>query len=389
MMIRLRSFRAALLALAFAAAPARAGDLETPEQFLQYLVQNRQDAALASYTVRPDGTPDPADPILFLNADRPMPLGSTIKIVVLAAYAREVAAGRMDPEQKVALRDWEDYYLPASDGGAHPAALEALEIPADRFGFARDRAAKVPLDTLAAAMIHFSDNAATDYLIQRIGRDNLRATIAAAGLLGQEVPLPILGIFLSWDNHAQGNLTWPHLQELLGASDSAYTNRVDLLTAAFQNKGWRRAEFQFLLAGGGYSTYRLESRAADALFPQGTAQEYARIMAGVVTGTFLSPEVSVLMRRHLEVSLPDHDTLLSFGFKGGSLAGVLTGALYVVPTVGDFAGKPHVSVLFQRHLPEEDWTQLQETFVQEIFGVRLGLDRRFTETVDQTLVSPR
>jgi len=43
--------------------------------------------ALVSYTAEPDGSPDPA---VFRNPDVPMPLASTIKVVVLAAYAREV-----------------------------------------------------------------------------------------------------------------------------------------------------------------------------------------------------------------------------------------------------------------------------------------------------------
>lgn len=379
----------ALKLVLFFSSPARGGELETPDQILQYLTQHRKDAAVVSYTVRPDGAPDPADPILLHNADQPMPLASTIKIVVLAAYAREVTAGRLDPEAKVTLGAWEDYYLPGTDGGAHPAALAALEIPTDERGFATNPEKEVTLDNLAHVMIRFSDNAATDFLMARIGRENLRATIAAAGLSGQELPLPILGVFLSWYNHEDGNLTSRRLRKLLAMSNASYAAEVDRLTAAFQKEDWRAAELQFLLNGRAFSGWHLESRAAGALFPQGTAGDYGRILAGVTTGTFLSPEVSAVMRRHLDIPLPNQDVFLTLGFKGGALAGVLTGAYYFTPTVGDFAGKPHVSVVFLRDLPARDWTRLLETAGQEAFALRLGLDRALAEQAQRTLARRR
>jgi len=380
-----RGFKATLISVLFLAAPALAGELETPEQIRQYLVEHREDVSLASYTVRPDGTPDPADPVIYHNADQPMPLASTMKIVVLAAYAREVAAGRLDPNQTVTLADWEDYYLPGTDGGAHPAALEALGIPADEFGRADDPTLAVPLDLLAKLMIGFSDNAATDYLITRIGRDNLRQTIAQAGLTGQEVPLPILGTFLSWSNHEDGLITRPRVRELMAEGDAGYEARVDRLTAAFQDPDWRQAEFQFLLENSQSFRFGVESLAAHNLVPQGTAREYARIMAGVVTGTFLSPEISALMRRHLELELPNQDVFLAWGFKGGSLAGVLTSANYFVPAVGDFTGKPRIAVLFLSRLSQADFFRLFETSGEIFFDLRLALDRTFARRVRRTL----
>lgn len=82
----------ALLAAALLTAlawPARAQSLSTPEDVLDYLVRHRKDVALVSFSVAPDGIPDPADPILTVNADQPMALASTIKIVVLAAGEAE------------------------------------------------------------------------------------------------------------------------------------------------------------------------------------------------------------------------------------------------------------------------------------------------------------
>jgi beta-lactamase class A len=56
---------------------------------------------------------------LFYNVDEPLVMASTMKIVVLAAYAEAVASGDLDPAEQVLVADLEQYYLPMTDGGAH------------------------------------------------------------------------------------------------------------------------------------------------------------------------------------------------------------------------------------------------------------------------------
>jgi D-alanyl-D-alanine carboxypeptidase len=362
--------------------------LKTPEEVLRHIAHHRGDAALVTYTAAPDGTPDPADPVLFHNADEPMPLASTIKIVVLAAYAREVVAGRLDPDEGISLGDWDRFYLPGTDGGAHPRALADLNVPADEHGFVLNPAASVPLDKVVRAMIRRSDNAATDLLMARLGRDTLRATIAEARLGGQETPLPFLGLFLSWTNHEEGSLTPRRVQQLKGLSNTRYTARVDRFTAAYQDEDWRQEERRRRIEGRYRFRYPLEEQTAGMLFPAGTARDYARIMAGVVTGTFLSPEISAVMRPHLERDLLGSTDFESIGFKGGSLAGVLTEAIWFVPREGDFAGKPRIVVLFQRWLHPFDWAPLVRFNGQAVFGIRLALDRGFAEQT-RTALTPR
>jgi hypothetical protein len=352
--------------------------LKTPEDVLRYISIHRKEAALVTYTAAPDGTPDPADPILFHNADEPMPLASTIKIVVLATYAREVVAGRLDPAEEITLGNWERFYLPKGDGGAHPAALADLNIPTDENGFALDPTTTVPLDRVARAMIRRSDNAATDFFLELLGRTKLQATIDEAGLTGQEMPLPLLGLFLSWDNHDEGDLTLTRLRQLLGFSRARYTARVDRSVAKFQNAAWRQEEIARRLEGVGYE-YRWVPQvlAAGLLSPTGTARDYARIMAGVVSGTFLSPEISAVMRPLLERDLLGSTDFESIGFKGGTFAGVHTAAAWYVPKEGDFAGKPRIVVLFQRRIPLFPWAILRRDVGHVVFAFQVAKDRSF------------
>ena len=371
-----------------AGAAAAEVSLQTAPEILRYIARHPQDAALATYTAAPDGTPDPDDPVLFHNADVPMPLASVIKVVVLAAYAREVVAERLDSNEEITLGDWERFYLPRTDGGAHPRALASLGIPADAGGFALEPSTRVPLDTLARAMIRWSDNAATDYLLKRLGPAVLHATIVEAGLTGQEMPRPILGIFLSWYNHDEGSLTQGRLRELLAFSPAGHRARIKHFAAAYQNDFWREAEIRRWLEGKYIVQYPLEAQAAGTLFPAGTARDYARILAGVVTGTFLSPEISAVMRPPLERDLLGSTDFDSIGFKGGTLASVINEAAWFVPREGSFAGKPRIVVLFLRALPVLPWADLVQHAGQVVFAFRVARDRSFVERTQSRLAQP-
>lgn len=371
-------------------------DFSTPERLLQYLARHRRDVALVSYSLNPDGTVDTSDPVINVNGDEPMPLASTMKIVLLAAYAREAARGRLDPNLRITLADWERNYLPGTDGDAHVRALAALGLPADEYGFAQDPQARVSLEQMVRAMIEFSDNAAADWLIERLGAA-VGGTIADAGMRGQEPILSPLGIFLSWNNHEQGALSERRLSQLRRMSDEEYASEVRRLHDAFQQPAWRLAEFQWRLQDGPSRDRRLAGLAGEAFLPRGTARDYARMMGRVLTGTFISPEVCETMRRHLEWPMQSpavSELFTAFGNKGGSFdGGVLTDADFYRPRAGDFADKPRVSVLFMHRLPSAVFDLLTHQgpseAMQQVFDAKTAYERAFAETVLRTLTRQR
>ncbi len=97
---------------------------------------------------------------LALDEAEQMPLGSTFKLYVLAALAREVAQG---------TRAWDDQ-IP----------LTARSFPS---GMMQDwpESSPVTLQTLATMMISISDNTATDQLITLLGRDAVLQTVIDSG----------------------------------------------------------------------------------------------------------------------------------------------------------------------------------------------------------------
>ena len=105
------------------------------------------------------------------EASAPYAIGSTFKLYVLSALAREIAAGE---------RAWDDIYR-----------LNTRSLPS---GDMRDwpQGAPITLHTLATLMISESDNTATDAIIDVVGRDAVEAEVARTGSSHVTANVPFL-----------------------------------------------------------------------------------------------------------------------------------------------------------------------------------------------------
>ncbi|MBB5959856.1 hypothetical protein FHS29_006478 [Saccharothrix tamanrassetensis] len=166
--------------------PPVAAREDQPDDWLRWLRANRQHAAV----VVDDGRGGRV-------AHRPherQPLASAVKVVHLAGYGSAVGRGLAGPDERVAVGEWEKYYL-ALDGGAHQQALKTLDLKSSNGHTADDPHATVTLDDLARVMVRHSDNAAADYLRHRLGERTLRHAAIRAGWPDAPVP-SILGTWL-------------------------------------------------------------------------------------------------------------------------------------------------------------------------------------------------
>lgn len=98
---------------------------------------------------------------------------------------------------------------------------------------------------------------------------------------------------------------------------------------------------------------------ASQFFPKGTAREYANLMAKIVSGQFVSKDVSEMIQRKLESNPDDWPVRLlfckRFGAKDGLTAGLINLVSYCVPKSGSMAGKERVVVIFTNELPAQTW----------------------------------
>lgn len=328
------------------------------EEALDYLKAHPEDFSLVARSAGGEAG-------ISYKPEEPNPLASTKKIVVLAAYAKEVSEGRVDPDEKIPVSEWEKYYVPDTDGGAHPASLERLGVPTDE---------------VASAMISESDNAATDYLLEKLGPEKIQAVIEDENLTGQQTILPISGSILVW-NGPDGEGT-PGLAQM---SREEYAAEVMRATESYKkdeySDEWREGRAPL-------GSLAEQRETVSKYEVKGTAEDYARIMAGVSAGEFISPEASEVMRRHLEWPMRERsneEKYRTFGAKGGSLSGVLNQAMYAAPRDGGFSGETRVVVLFTRGMSGSAWLGAQQSEGYGDFMEALATDEEFAEKAEKEI----
>jgi beta-lactamase class A len=161
-------------------------------------------------------------PVIGMGADKPLALGSTFKLYVLAALAEDVKAGR---------RKWSD--VVPLDQRSYPSG-QMQNWP---------KGAPVTLHTLASLMISISDNTATDQLIALLGRPRILKLMKDSGHSDPGANDPFLTtkqLFLLKASDAKTIADWrsgdPAKQSAIARGQAAGQDpSLDQLNAAFAN----------------------------------------------------------------------------------------------------------------------------------------------------------
>jgi Beta-lactamase enzyme family len=239
---------------------------------------------------------------------RLVPLASTMKVLILDEAAHEIAAGRLRADVPVALGTIALTYLPGTDSDAHTHAVAA----ARRRGWVHHRS--MSLRHVLDAMIEFSDNAATDTVLRMIDRGALARRARA---LGQDVPLPPGGLFISW------GVGRPALQHT--TRGAAYDSTVQRLAQQLAgDPRFRRRVLSGLRAGVLPSDAEVVKLAAQ-LAPRGSAAAYAELMRQILTGHDAADRLAAsVLGWPLRATPSLKPSFPLLAQKGGDLPGVLT-----------------------------------------------------------------
>ena len=309
---------------------------------------------------------------VYLNENTAMPLASVVKLINLVAYSEAVGTGELNPLEQIPLAELDRYYLPNFDLGAHQRAIAELQSEGR---VSTGDNPTVALEDVAWMMIRHSSNAASDYLHERLGQARIEHTAVDLGLGTQTAPCPFIGQFLLMGNHTRGQAS--DLSALRAYHDnepSSYGEDVSLLTDAYANiepfrdaeVDWRRQTRRPSIESQRYFTENLNA--------QGSAADYAGLMARLAQNGLNTPESSFLARRIVEwpMQFPDNQELFSnLGYKNGSLPGVLTTAYYAYRW-NDAA--PVIVILFYRGLPQETYRQWRRTLPHDELARWLLID---------------
>jgi beta-lactamase family protein len=241
-------------------------------------------------------------------ARRLVPLASTMKILILDETAHEIAAGRLRADVPIPLRTIGLTYLPGTDGSAHIHAVAAAR------GRGWVKHGTMSLRHVLDVMIEFSDNAATDTVLRMIDGGALKRRARA---LGQDVPLPPGGLFISW---GVGVPALPH-----ATRGVAYNGTVQRLALRLARDSTFRRRVLAGLRAGVLPSNADAVRLAAQLAPRGSAGAYAELMRRILIGRGAADRLSASV---LGWPLRGTPALrLSFPLiaqKGGDLPGVLT-----------------------------------------------------------------
>jgi hypothetical protein len=172
----------------------------------------------------------------------------------------------------------------------------------------------VSLRHVLDAMIEFSDNAATDTVLRMIDGGALARRARA---LGQDVPLPPGGLFISW------GVGRPALRH--ATRGAAYDRTVQWLARQLAGDStFRRRVLSGLRAGVVPSNADAVKRAAQ-LAPRGSAAAYAELMRRILTGRGGADRLSAsVLGWPLRATPALRSSFPLIAQKGGDLPGVLT-----------------------------------------------------------------
>ena len=166
---------------------------EKPETLLDFIVNNPDKAAIRLLWNEEE--------LAAQNVDKVMPLASTVKILVAIEYAYQASSGEMDMDEMIPLADLDRYYVPKTDGGAHPAWLS----------YAKDDIVNehIAVKHIVKGMLVFSSNANTEWIIDRLGPDRIDQRADSLGIkTHSDMQYIVSALFVSKHEEAlQGTLS--------------------------------------------------------------------------------------------------------------------------------------------------------------------------------------
>jgi D-alanyl-D-alanine carboxypeptidase len=319
---------------------------------LNYIAEHKNDVAIACF--------DPANPSagFYHNADQPYPLASTFKIVLLLGYAEQVASGALDPAETLPITALDAYYLPGTDGGAHPEFIKSL-------GEGR---ASLSLSEVVDGMMVYSSNAAADYILSRLSAVDWDALYRRLGLDTLSQPHSYLGLYLYITNHETGTYDLTSL-----GPEATLAEQIRLEQLFVNDLEWRNSAVLYANNFTNQAGLDVQKDVTTNFGVRGSANDLARLMAVIYADDddSLSPRARQITRQHLEWPMrvnPDNaKTFRTLAVKGGAWPSVLTSAWYAEPQDAD----PRVLVVLYREMPRDFWDAWFASFSQQMLEVNV------------------
>ncbi|MEW4282711.1 serine hydrolase [Priestia koreensis] len=309
------------------------------------------------------------------NSFEPFPLASAVKTIIAIEYATQVSKGMIDPNEKVALKTLNAYYI-GLDGDAHYQWQNSLKEEKK----VRDN--RVTIEEIAKGMIQFSSNANAEYLIERLGLPEINAQLNRLNL-NNHTPINAFGgsPFIPYEV-MKGNITKKNKEEAKKKVHKLSQREWNEYALTVHQKLKEDVNGEYKQKVNIESWYDRDfDRMFTDRFTTGTTHDYVQLM-----NRLNNRELSLKVHQYLDpllewpMKLPQiQQDFQRFGAKGGSTAYVLTDALYATSKDGE---KTAVAIFLQDLTPSQQ-EKLQQSI--EAFEYRLLTDAAYQTEVEKQL----
>lgn len=260
-----------------------------------------------------------------LNADKMMPLASTMKIIVAIEFSKQAAHHVFSPQSWVALSDLDKYYIPNTDGGAHPAWIKAMKEGN------RIQNDSVSLLEVARGMIAFSSNANTEYLMDLLGLENINNNYRLLGIKNYTPLYYYVSALMLYQNPKKIKEE-KILKQIRNLNTADYIKAASMIHDQLRFNPTYKAHFN-----PSDLTITMQKEWSDRL-PQSTTRAYAHIAEILNNRKIYSKDTYDLLSQILETIMENpanRQWIDHAGMKGGSTMFVLTKTLYATLKSGD------------------------------------------------------
>lgn len=256
--------------------------------------------------------------IAHLNENKLMPLASTVKIMIAIEFAQQSAHELINENSYVQLSELDKYYIPNTDGGAHPSWLSYAKknkaIDGD----------SVKLIDVARGMIMFSSNANAEYLMDLLGFDNVKDNITLFKLKQHTAIYPFASAMFLYripKKSTEDKL----IKTLSNLSDKKYSMEAYDMHMNLKEDSSFKETFQLE-----QFSLKLQKLWSNRL-PASTTKEYIQIAQALNKREVLEEDAFFPISEILEFPMENkafQSVFKHYGVKGGSTGFVLTHVIY-------------------------------------------------------------
>lgn len=343
----------------------RQNRMKTEKDVLAFLLDNPDKASL--YMIK-----NGVEKISY-NSEAKMPLASTVKLIIAIEFARQLATKKLDKNELVTLEELNKFYIPGSDGNAHKNWLQWLQSAR------KEIEGKTTLFEVVRGMLTHSSNANTEFLIEKLGLDQINENVTKLSLASHDLIFPF----------SSAGLMSSYIQERDKIDFKESVNKINKMS--YEEYMEASIEIHSILNSDKgsssiqkWNTKQIYARKLQVLesrkLPRSTTKEYAHIMKLIHKEELVPSAINSYLKPLVERQV-DHSKLKEFGNKGGSTISVLTEAFYCT----DREGNDIQLALFIQEESGIDYIWLKHKL--DLFFYKLLTDEAFQEEVSGKLTN--